>query len=280
MKKTISALVGAGLMASPLLVLAQDVSVNANANVNAGANAGTGGMQVQAQANMGASAGVEAKITKAKEQADKEIDRRVANLTKLSTRISGATHISAEGKTSITNQINTQITALQNLKTQIGAEASSTVLGTHIDLLEGNTYSLYSLVMQQLALTAAADRVVDVADAMNGVAGKLEARLSATTTSASSTAVTALADMKAKIASAQAKATEAVGGIANLQPSNGDKAVQQTNRTALAAARTKVQAAQADLVAARKSMGTVLKELHISASVNANANATTSATTP
>lgn len=276
MKKTISALIGFGLIASPMLAVAQDVSVDADVDVNVNASTDVGSAnaqgQVKAQANISAQA--EARVTKAKEAADKELNRRIENLTKLSTRISNATHISAEGKTSITNQISAQITELQTLQSAIAAEASSTVLKTQIESI-GKAYSMYSLVMQQLALTAAADRIVDVADAMSGVAGKLESRLAATSTSTTSPAAKALADMKAKVASAQTKATEAVGGIANLQPSNGDKTIQTTNRTALAAARAKVQAAQADLVAARKSMTTILKELKISASVNADASATT-----
>jgi hypothetical protein len=287
--KTITVLIGVGLITLPLVTLAQGLPVNTNAAVQADVHvAGDGtsgradtdagaGVKIKAQANIKATVGVDM-LSKAKEHADKEIDRRIDGLTKLSTRISNATHISAEGKTGITGMVTAQITELQSLKTKVDGEASTTALKDDIQSIT-KSYRIYALVMPQLALTAAADRVVDVADAMNGVAGKLEARLGADAAASSTVSGKALADMKAKIASAQQNASDAVNSITSLQPDNGDKTVAASNLAALKAARAKIQAAQADAVAARKDMKTILAELKISVNTSAGASATTTATT-
>ena len=273
--KTISALIAASLALSPMIVLAQgaSVGVDVSTEVQAGNANARAAAQTEAQAKVGGSA-----IAKAKERADKEITRRIANLNKLGARISAATHLSAEGKTNITAMVAAQVSDLQKLQAQIAGETSTTSLRVQIELIT-KSYHIYALVMPQLAITAAADRVVDVADAMNVLVGKIETRLAAdvaagATTSASVTA--ALTDMKAKIADAQTQANAAVNAIANLQPDNGDKTVMASNLAALKDARTKIQAGQQALVAARKELRTIMQSLKL----NVAASATTTATTP
>src|SRR5579872_7380862 len=145
MKKTITILSVLSLALMPLSALAQNVSVNADANVNAGAGVGT---HVSAAANVKADA-----MVRAKDRADQEISRRIDNLTKVEDRITNATHISADGKTSLTTTINGQISALQQLKTQIDSETSTTSLKSEIQSITAS-YRIYALVMPQLAIIA------------------------------------------------------------------------------------------------------------------------------
>ncbi len=91
-----------------------------------------------------------------------------------------------------------------------------------------------------------------------------------------SASVSALADMNAKVAGANAQASAAVTEIANLQPDNGNATIMASNTAALKDARTKIQAAQQDLVAARQDSGSIVKAL-IAAKVSASATASTSA---
>jgi hypothetical protein len=108
---------------------------------------------------------------------------------------------------------------------------------------------------------------------------KFSARIAALPSGTSASLSATLADYNAKIADAKVQANAAVSEVANLKPDNGDTSIQQSNTAALKDARSKTQAAQQDIVAARKDAETIVKGLRgTGASVSGSASATT--TTP
>ena len=218
-------------------------------------------------------------LAKAMERADQEIARRVDAMTAMKTRVGSMVRLSADEKSSLSSTLDAQIAAMASLKTEIDADAQSTSsLKTDIQSIT-KSYRIFMLVMPQAAITAAADRVMDIAGLMTTLAGKLQTRVDAATAAGKdmSTSVTALVDMNAKIADATVQAQAAVSEMTGLKPDNGDQTVMQSNVTALKDARAKVQAAQADLKAARQDAGTVVKAL-IAAKIDASASSTFSAT--
>src|SRR5581483_9804890 len=108
---------------------------------------------------------------------------------------------------------------------------------------------------------AAADRALDVAQSLSTLAGQLQTRITAAQNAGHdmSASVTALADMNAKISDANTKANAATSEVAGLKPDNGDQTVMQSNLATMKDARSKIQAAQQDLIAARKDAGTIVK---------------------
>ncbi|MFZ2907752.1 MAG: hypothetical protein WA014_01220 [Minisyncoccia bacterium] len=211
-------------------------------------------------------------IEKAKEHAGDEIDRRIDRLGTFSKHLDEMKRLSGENKTSILATINAQIASLTALKAKIEAESSTTTLREDIKSIKGS-YRIYALVMPQAAVTAAAERVKALVAEMEDFGETLEDRIDAAG-SVDASVTAALADYKAKIADAKIEAQAAIDTTANLKPDNGDQAVFEANLAALKAAKGKIQAAQQDIVAARKDAKTIVSAIK-SKEVKASATTTT-----
>ena len=219
-------------------------------------------------------------LTNASKRANDEINRRVGALNALDTRINGMVNVSGSDKSTLSSNIQAQITAMKNLQTQIAADVtanSTTSVKADIQSIT-KSYRIFMLVIPQGAIEAAADRVLDVAGMLSTLAGQLQTRITAAQSGGAdmSASASALADMKSKITDAQTQANAAVSEIASLQPDNGSTTLQTSNTAALKDARSKIQAGQQDLVAARKDAGTIVKAL---IAVKASAQATTTVQT-
>ncbi len=203
---------------------------------------------------------LEARIAKAKTHADQELDRRVTSLNALATRVNDMKKITDAQKSSLTAAITDQVNTVTALKAKIDADTDVATLRADIQSIT-KSYRIYALILPQASLVAAADRAMDVASSMSALAGKLQARIS--TLQTSGTDVTALqaayADFNLKIADANTQANAAVTEAVSLKPDNGDKTVMAANVAALKDARKKVQAAQQDLVVARKDAETIVR---------------------
>ena len=210
------------------------------------------------------------KITTAQQRADQEIARRITALNALITRINGMQKLSADEKTSLASSTQGQITLMNNLQAQIAADAaanSTTSLKADIQSIT-KAYRVYMLIIPQGNIEAAADRVLTVAATLTDLSTKLQARIASSTVNTSG-AQAALTDMNAKIADANTQANAANSEVASLVPDNGVQTVMQSNTAALKDARSKIQAAQKDLIAAQKDASTIVKDLRISASITA-----------
>ena len=245
------------------------LGVNASATVNVGVGSNV-------------SARVAALVKTAQSHADEEIMRRINALNALSARVDAMVKLSAIEKASLSTSIQSQITALTNLQSQIAADAaanSTSSLKADIQSIT-KSYRIYALIIPQGALDAAADRVLNIAGMFTTLAGQFQADITAAQNAGSnmSASVSALADMNAKVADANTQTNAAISEIASLKPDNGDATVKASNTAALKSAHTKIQAAQQDLVAARKDAGTILKAL-LAIKVSGSATVSTTAST-
>jgi len=278
MKKTnitiLSAAASAGLimMLGASLALAQTSSATPLYRVRAGVASSTARMSA-------AESRAAAAIIRAKDNADKEISRRTNALSALSDRIEQMKNVSSSDSSSLMGQVQSQISALATLKTQIDVDTSTTTLKEDVKSIT-DSYRIYMLVIPQGALLAAVDRIDTLVTAMTTVGAKLQDRITVAESSGTdvSSVQATMTDYQAKVADAQAQATAAQGEIANLQPDNGVSSIATANTTALKDARVKVQAAQKDLTAARKDLATITKFLSKNASATVPAPVTSTTT--
>lgn len=282
-----SAVLGTIVALSPFVALADD---------NGSSNSGSGdGIQVSASADVSAStthdqgddrggkleerkAEVKGNLEdRAHSRAEMEIDRRLAGLNKLQARIDGMKRVSDADQADLDASISAQIQAMNDLKAKIAADTDPAALKADIESIT-KAYRVFILVMPKGAITAAADRIETVVGAMQTLSGKLSVRIDAA--AAAGTDVTALRaaldDMNAKVADADVQAKAAISAVADLAPDNGDASVQASNTAALKDARAKIQAAQADLKAARADAGTIIKGVKGTGEAKASADASAS----
>lgn len=220
---------------------------------------------------------LDAKLNQAKARGDNEIDRRIEALNKISTRIGEVKNISAGDKSALSAEIQTQVSALTALKSKLDADESTTTIKADIQSIT-KSYRIYALVLPQISIMAAADRINTVADLITGVSTKVQVRVNAAQTAGKdvTTLQTALADILAKATDAKVQSQAATSLVATLLPDNGDAGVAASNKAALVSARAKIKAGTADLEAARKDIKKIieaLKDFHLDGGVNASTTA-------
>lgn len=265
-------------MLAPAFAFAQ-TGVAATASVNAGTRASVK-VKAAAAAKTPKSKACVGKIktdmATAKTCADQEIDRRIAALNDLGTRVQAMQKVTDSFKQSIANSIQTQVSALGQLKAKIDADTDAATLKTDIQAI-AQSYRVYALLLPQVRIAAQADREVVLATMLTTLGQKLQARVSsAQSAGANVSAMTAaLSDMSNKLSDAGSKAQAAVSTTATLAPDNGDKTVKESNDAALKTARADLDAGTKDLQAARKDTQAVLAALK-SAKPSATATTTTS----
>ena len=218
----------------------------------------------------------DARIARIRESANKEIDRRTASLTELSTRIGEMKHESDADKATLTGMVSAELTSLATLKAKIAADTDLATLKTDTQSIT-KSYRVYMLVMPSIRIIAAADRVVNIAGEMSAIGTKLSARITLAATEGNDvTKLTlALTDFNAKLVSAKTQAQAAVTGIGGLTPDNGDKTKMEANKAALKAAREKLKLAETDLKAARADVKTIIEGLKVMKKVATTTPATT-----
>ncbi len=265
-------IIGALSMATAIPAFAQ-IGVSVNASVDATAATG-----VSARAVATSTLRVNIKdqvIARATERGDQEVVRRMNALTNLNDRINAMIRISGDEKMRLSASIKEHLDDMAELQAKIKADAeanATTSLKADVQSITAS-YRIFALIMPQANIRAAADRALDITAAMKTLGTKLQTRISEAQSAGKdvSAMTTAYADFTAKIADAEVQANAAISGTASLTPDNGDKAKMEANLKALKDARAKIQAAQQDLVAARKDAGTITRVL---ATLNVGATTT------
>jgi hypothetical protein len=216
------------------------------------------------------------RMTDMQGRSDTEITARIASLNALLSRINSMTKISATEKASLAASLQAEIADMTTLKGTIDADTSTTSLKTDAQSIT-KSYRIYALIMPQASIMAAADRVLDLAGELNTVGTKIQAYITTAQSSGTnvSAAVTAMTDLTAKTADATTQANAAVTETASLQPDQGNTTVAAANAAALKDAQSKIKAATADLVAARKDAGTAVNAIKGTMKVSATASAST-----
>lgn len=239
---------------SPLAASA--LGVDAGVRLEAGAKVGSSTVGAAAQAN------ADVRMTKGKDRAHEEIQRRVTALQELTTHVSAMVRVSDEVKTSVGATLATQIAALTALDAKIAADTDIDTLKADIKSITGG-YRIFALVMPRGRIAAASDRIKSITASLTTLSGKLTTRIAAAQTEGKNVSALASlsADMATKTADANVQADAAVTLIAGLMPDNGDKAKMSANQQALKDARAKIKAAQTDVQAARKDAGQIVDGL-------------------
>lgn len=254
---------------APALALAQ---VDASANADAAVTPTSAALGVRAKVTASTTAET-ARAARAKDKAGQEIDRRIASLNALSARIDEMKKVTDTLKSNLKQNVELEITGFTNLKSKIDADADLATLKTDVQSIT-QSYRIYMLVLPQVRISAAADRMANVISMMNGLGVKLQARVNTAKAAGGDTASVeaALNDLGNLLTSAQAHAAAAINGVVSLSPDNGDKTVMASNDAAIKSAQAEIKAGTQDLVSARKDIATIVAGL---GKFNASASAST-----
>lgn len=267
-KYSAASAVALALMSVAPGAFAHGLAVEAGASVSVGAPAE---IQLRSESKVRATTTQD----KARERGEKEIERRVENLNKMIFRIGEMKRLTLSDKSALSADLQVQIDALAALKLKLAGSATTTLKADLKSITD--SHRIFALIMPKTAILASVDRIHVLVNQMETLGTKFETLIAnASTTANVSTAQTALADYKTKVANAEIQADAAASLVANLKPDNGDKNVQKANLQALKDAKAKIQLAHRNLVAARKDINTIRKslkgeiEIHASSTVRAN----------
>ncbi len=201
-------------------------------------------------------------MLRAKEKANKEIDRRIEGLNKLVKRVDRAKKLTDTQKTALAKIVQDQIGVLTALKAKIAADTDLVMLRADVQSIT-KAYRIYALVLPQIEVIAAADRALTIVDTMTTLGAKLQARITEMQNAGKDVAAfnASMTDFNAMLADAKVQAQAAIDLVLTLTPDNGDQAKFEANRKALQDARTKVRAANKDLSQARHDANEIRKSL-------------------
>ena len=255
MNKKIVACAG-GAVISLSLVSPSFGQTNTSVNVNAG-TATTTTRQLREQNRVNNLAN---KVKNTQSKGDLEITNRIDSLNKLIARIQEMKKLSDSEKSGLISNIQTVLTDLTTLKTKIDSDTSTTTLKTEVKSITAD-YRVYALVLPQISLLSASDRIDIIASEMQTLSAKLQTRISdaqgkgVNVTAASNS----LNDLNAKIADASSQAKIINQDVLTLTPDGGDKTKEASNTAALKDARAKLKIANSDLKTARQDVDSIVK---------------------
>lgn len=191
---------------------------------------------------------VENRTDTLKQRADKEITRRIEALKKLLVKISGFKKLSATQKTTLTTQVQTEISRLTTLQAKIAADTDAATLKADIASIV-TSYRIFALFMPKIEILGAADRLLNTSEEMSSQAARLETKLSEAQAKGQTVTdlQTLLTDMKAKIADAKLQGQNAINTVTPLTPEG-----YPANKTQLQSARQMIVTGIHDLNTARQ----------------------------
>ena len=201
-------------------------------------------------------------------KADEAIIKRIADLETLLTKIGAMKNISSVFTDHLQGMVRTEETNLNSLKSQIDAEASSTILHQEATSIT-KSFRIYALVIPQARIAAAADRVRTISAMLSAVADKVSARIAATALPNSDTLQSVLDELRSKINDANSQADKSVAIIVPLRPDDGDSSMLDANSSTLKQARDYLMIAQQDIKDARKDLGSLIQGIKVSSSTAA-----------
>ncbi len=248
---------------------AQAVGVSASANVSSPVARFAGGARASSTIRISASARAAmiasttaARMAAMRTRDNTEIGNRVTTLNDLLSRIESMARLSDAEKSNFTSEIQSEISDLTSLQSNIGTDTSTTSLGSDSKSIT-QAYRIYALVVPQGSITAAADRINTIVTSFGTLETKLQTRITAAQTAGDdiSAETSALADFTAKVSDAGTQAAAASSEVANLQPDNGVETVLASNDATLKDAHSKIQMATNDLKNAEEDATTIIKDI-------------------
>ena len=195
-------------------------------------------------------------------RADAEINQKVGNLNEMLLRIETLQKISLAEQSLLVSSIQNEISQLNALKSKIDAEFNTQ--SAIIDYQAINdSYRIYNVMLPQLRIISASDRIMVIASSMNMIAVKISARTSSLTGIDSTAIKQKSSDFISKIVDASANSVAASAQVSKLKPKKTDSTNMQVSTSVLNGANLRIKTAIKDLAAARQDiadMATYLKE--------------------
>lgn len=187
-----------------------------------------------------------------KDRANREIDRRVTALNAVIARVGEMKKVSDTDKAALVAKAQDNITVLTTLKTKIQADTDLATLKTDVQSIT-KAYRIFMLILPQIHITAAADRMGTTADMLTTIVGQLQTRITAAQTAGHDVSAmqAKITDMQAKIADANTQYANAEHSVAGLVPDQGTQATIDSNKATLVSARAMIKAGGTDLKTAR-----------------------------
>lgn len=175
---------------------------------------------------------------------DREIERRVTILEKLSLRVGEMKKINESEKAVLLSQIEEQIKTLNEIKLKIGADTEISVLKEDRKMLFTH-YSVFSLFIPKIQILATADRVLETVRLLESLSEALESRIKEMKAAGlkTSSLEQVLKDLKNRVSDASEFATKAISLVTGLTPDEGNEEKAAQNKKALRDARTALRSA-------------------------------------
>lgn len=194
------------------------------------------------------------------DKSDKEIEKRIKDLSSLNTRIGDMKNVTDEEKKSLSDSIESEVSNLNDLKEKIGSSTDMTTLKTDVASITKDN-RIYALVIPKMHILAANDKAMTLINMLEVIKSKLQTRISDAQTAGKdvTTLNTKLADIGAKLSDATSLSGSITSGISGLTPDLGNKTIMASNEAALKAARKNLSMIQADLSAVRKDINAITK---------------------
>lgn len=215
------------------------------------------------------------RLTNAKEKADQEIERRINALNDLGAKVQAMSKVTESAKSAVATMVGNEIASLTSLRTKVASETDITALKADIKSI-ADSYRVFMLVIPQSRIQIAADKIATVTSSLSALSSKLQTRITDAQSAGKDVSAVSksLADLNDKVTDANTQIAAAVSSTASLVPDGGDKTKAAANTSALKEARTKIQAANKDIDAARADAKNIVQGLKA-----LNASSSTSATT-
>lgn len=226
---------------SPTTVLAQNTSATPGAQT-------TRKTQTQAQ-----------RMTQIKERAKKEIDRRLATLSTLNSKIASSPKMTTEDKSQLTTLVNQITSDLATLRLKIEADTDPAVLKIDVQSVVRD-YRVYALIVPKVHILNAADRLMNTAEKVASIAAKLSDQIDILQSNAQDTTVlrAQLDQIEMRVEDAKAKAKSAHDQVIVLTPAG-----YPDNKTVMEAAKNSLKSGKEDLVFASKEARKIAARLGI-----------------
>lgn len=112
------------------------------------------------------------KIEIAKARAELEIDRRIAVLDKLSSKIDSLKKLSSVTKSQLTNEVETQVLSLFSLKERISGQTNFDALIADINIIS-DSFKTYQVLVPKVLIVVIADKINALGDGFSAIAGRL-----------------------------------------------------------------------------------------------------------
>ncbi len=200
---------------------------------------------------------IDQKVADLQKRGDTEIERRIAALNQLITRIDKIRKISATQKTELKAKVQTEIDTLNALKAKIDADTDITTLRADVKSIV-DSYRVFVVFMPQIQLIGAADRLLTVAANLSAISTKLQERI--TQAEAAGKDVTQLntylTDLNTKVTDANTQANAVITEALALTPEG-----YPGNKTTIQTLRTKIKTGTTDIQTARQDAQNIIKQL-------------------